>query len=200
MIQKIRFQNKIITILIVVLAISTVIDFKSNKDKDEEIRMQEKINFELQAEYDKVLSQNDYYRQHVKDLEQKNKDLEDKLNRVLTISSGPIERVERVISSETRGSTLLDAVASTQTVLDRSTGWGMTATEVINQPGQYSAPYRGPIPDKVKLAFELVYLDGYRAFPELTTHFHADYVSPSWSRGKAFRGKISDHKYYGPEG
>jgi len=197
MIQKIRLQRKIILALIVILAICMAIGLKGVQDRDKEIRMQEKINFELQAEYEKILVENDYYRQKIKDLEQKNIELEEKLERLLTISSESVERIERVIASETRGSSLLDAVAATQTVLDRSREWGISGIQVVNQPGQYASPYQGPIPDKIKLAFDLVYLDGYRVFSEPTTHFHADYVSPSWSRGKAFRGRIADHLYYG---
>lgn len=199
MIQKIRLQRKIILALIVILAICMTIGLKGVQDRDKEIRMQEKINFELQAEYEKILVENDYYRQKIKDLEQKNIELEEKLERLLTISSESVERIERVIASETRGSSLLDAVAATQTVLDRSREWGISGIQVVNQPGQYASPYQGPIPDKIKLAFDLVYLDGYRAFSEPTTHFHADYVFPAWSRGKVFRGQISDHKYYGPK-
>ncbi len=200
MIQKNRFLKKIIFVLIVVFAISTIVDIKGIQNRNDEIRMQEKINFELQAEYDKILVENDYYQQRIMDLEQKNVELEEKLERVLTVSSESVEHVQRVMASETRGSTLLDAVASTQTVLDRSVGWNLTGVQAVNQPGQYAGPFQGEIPDKIKLAFELVYLDGRRAFSEPTTHFHADYVSPAWSRGKALRGKVADHLYYGPEG
>jgi cell division protein FtsB len=197
MIKQIKFQQAIITIMFLLLTISAIYFIANLRSMNTELMMQEKINFELRAEYDKVLAENDYYRQRIKDLEQKNVELEEKLERVLTISNESVEHVQRVMASETRGSTLLDAVGATQTVLDRSTGWGITGVQAVNQSGQYADPYRGPIPEKIKLAFELVYLDGYRVFSEPTTHFHADYISPTWSRGKAFRGKISDHLYYG---
>lgn len=106
------------------------------------------------------------------------------------------ELIERVVAAESRGEPFEGQIAVAQTIKDRSDLWGMTPAEVVSKPNQYAKPYCGEIPAEVADAVSLVFEQGYRAFEEPTTHFHADYVNPYWAESKASRGQIGNHRFY----
>lgn len=194
-----KFEMVLVIIFVVILFIVA-------SAYSREAKTQEQINNGLQIEYEKVTTENEHLRYKVEVLEEKNLETErkyleteEKLERVLKLTSNSVEQIKRVAMSETMGANLFDATGVIQSIKDRSESWDMTAAEVVNQPYQYANPYQGQINETVDLAFELVYMDGYRTFDEVTTHFHADYVNPYWAESKAFRGKVSRHLYYGPK-
>ena len=46
------------------------------------------------------------------------------------------------------------------------------------------------------IAYQMLYADRYRGITEGATHYHANYVKPSWARKMTFIGTIGVHKFY----
>lgn len=159
----------------------------------EELTLQIDLKEEMITDNDYLTKQNADLQKQIDLLQEKVTDQQETIDRLMQLET--VSEVEAVGMTEARGEPLLSKVATLQTMLDRSTAWGMPVKSVIEASGQYAPPYQGEISDSMKTAFALVYLDGYRAFDENTTHF-ATYPA-SWSRGKVFRGKIGTHFYYG---
>ncbi len=190
-------QRAAILMLLAMLAACILISWTWLDAKEKEIQALEKMNFELQLNSDKLQEINDTYYDRIVTQQSQIEDLKGTVKRILTLSSETADQVQSVVMSETRGSSLQDAIAVTQTILDRSTQWDQSGSDVIFASGQYAKPYNGPTSEKVKLAFELVYIDGYRIFEEPTTHFYNQEVcNPAWADTKTCRGVIRKHAYY----
>lgn len=129
--------------------------------------------------------------QNIKLLQDENKKMQEKVNRVLTISD--TRQLAGVIQAESNTS-LQGQMAVAQTILDRSMLWHMTSGEVVSNG--YTHPYKGKISDRTMLAIKLVYDDGIMVFSEPTTHFYAyNQCDPSWADYKIERGKIDGHRF-----
>jgi hypothetical protein len=159
-----------------------------NERLDEQIMLRE----EMITDCDYLTKLNTSLQKQVELLEEKARDQEQTIDRLMKLEAKT--EIEAVGMTEARGEPLLSQVATLQTMLDRANEYGISVKSVVEAPGQYAPAYPGPISDSMDTAFDLVYLDGYRAFQEPTTHF-ATY--PAWSRGKVFRGRIGTHYYYG---
>lgn len=190
-------QRIAILVLSAMMAGSLLIHHISIETKNREIQTLEKINFELQANSDKLQEINDTYYNRIVNQQNQIQDMKDTLDRVLTLSSAEVDKLQAVVMSETRGSSLQDAMAVTQTILDRSTQWNKSGSDVMSASGQYAKPYEGAVNDTVRMAFKLIYIDGYRVFQDPTTHFYNEKIcSPEWAKAKVLRGVIRNHAYY----
>ena len=47
-----------------------------------------------------------------------------------------------------------------------------------------------------QIAYNMYTLDNFRGLTEGATHYHADYVNPSWARTLTLTGTIGVHKFY----
>ena len=108
----------------------------------------------------------------------------------------PDERdlVCRIVMAEARGEDLQGQMAVAQVILDRSTLWDMSVTDVVTAPGQFADPYTGEISDFAQLAVANVFDGGVRVFDDPVTHFAEG--DPYWSVGKECRGRIGIHKFW----
>ena len=50
--------------------------------------------------------------------------------------------------------------------------------------------------DAQMIAYSILFLNDNRGLTEGATHYHADYVNPSWARTKQLVGRIGVHVYY----
>jgi hypothetical protein len=160
---------------------------------NEELAVQIDLKEEMVTDNDYLTKQNADLQKQIDLLEEKTKKQQETIDRLMQLET--VSEVEAIGMTEARGEPVLSQVATLQTMLDRSAAWDIPVKEVVEASGQYAPPYQGEISDSMKTAFDLVYLDGFRAFDENTTHF-ATYPA-SWSRGKVFRGRIGTHFYYG---
>lgn len=193
----IKRQRTVISILLIAVAATNFCYGIALEHQKKQVADLEKINFELQMNSDKLQEVNDTYYSRIVTQQEKIENLSQSLDRVLTINKEDVKKIQAVVMSETRGSTLSDAMAVTQTILDRSVLWNKSGKEIVEAPGQYAAPYNGAASEMVQLAFNLVYLDGYRAFDEPITHFYNRALcNPDWATNKNFAGSIGDHQYY----
>lgn len=134
---------------------------------------------------------------HIVTLQKQIEDQNESIERLMKLET--VSMVKQVTMAEARGSSLKDQCAVMQTMLDRTT-WGITVQEAINKKNQYAKPYIGEEPsESVNMAFDLVFVQGYRVFPEITTHFYNQEMisAPYWADTKASRGIIRSHKYMG---
>lgn len=187
-----RSFYKVATLLLIVALIGSF--FYAEKLKDE-IAIQEQLKNEIVLDNDSLIKQLYEVNKQNKLLEESIKSKQETIDRLMKLETA--QEIKSVVMSEARGSTLQDQCAVTQTILDRSTTWGISAKEVITASGQYASPFKGQISDSVNTAFDLVFVDGYRPLEEITTHFSSK--DTYWTENKAYRGKIGVHKYYGPK-
>lgn len=188
-------QQAAIMVLVVTIIISGVCSCTMVKLQKKELSELQKINFELQNEADKLRGVNGTYYDRITMQQGEITRLNETLDRVLTLNEPEIEKLQGVVMTETGGASLADAMAVTQTVLNRSELWAKTATEIIEAPGQYAEP-KSKVNETVKLAFQLVYIEGYSAFKEPVTHFYnKDLCSPAWAEGKAVIGSVGSHVF-----
>ena len=165
------------------------------RDYDAKLAEQEHLKSEIVIDNDWLTKRNTDLEKQIQLLEEKVSSQQATIDRLMKLET--VQEVESRGMSEGRGEPLIGQAAIIQTALDRATAWGITVQEAISAPGQYAPPFQGKTSKDMKTAFELVFLDGFRVFPENTTHF-ATYPA-YWSRGKALRAKIGTHYYYGPE-
>jgi spore germination cell wall hydrolase CwlJ-like protein len=142
-----------------------------------------------------VMNQLMWIRQDINELKNTETEIADLSEVILT--SEERDLVERIVASEARGEPIEGIMAVAQVIRDRSQLWGMTVTEVCLAPGQFAAPYQGEINSEVVQAVRAVFDEGMSVFEIPTTHFHADYVSPYWTKSKVSRGSIGAHLFYG---
>jgi spore germination cell wall hydrolase CwlJ-like protein len=116
---------------------------------------------------------------------------------------------------EARGSSLADQAAVADVVLNRvkDIRYPNTVCEVVKQ-GSMSGKSKGcqfswycdGKSDKAtnktawlkaqELAYKVMNHDMYIGITEGSTHYHADYVKPSWAKSLTLTGQIGDHIYY----
>ncbi len=189
-------QKRMIVLLLAAVIATNVYSYGKLQKEKNEIESLEKMNFQLQMNSDKLQEINDTYYSRIVDQQGKINELQESLERVLTINKKDIEKVQAVVMSEARGSTLSDAVAVTQTILNRSQLWDKSGLEIVEAPGQYAKAYDGDINELVETAFNLVYLEGYTAFNEPITHFYnKELCNPKWAEDKNVIGSIGNHVY-----
>ncbi len=113
-----------------------------------------------------------------------------------TASLTPDERdlVYRIVMAEARGEDLQGQMAVAQVILDRSTLWDMSVTDVVTAPGQFADPYTGEISDSARLAVANVFDGGVRVFDDPVTHFAEG--EPYWAAEKECRGSIGRHQFW----
>ena len=107
-----------------------------------------------------------------------------------------MELVARVVAAEARGEPFIGQMAVAQVIADRASLWNMTLTEAVNRPGQFAKPYQGALSDETLDAVQRVLESGDRVFEDHVTHFHEAWITPYWTKNKAFRGQIGNHKFY----
>lgn len=121
---------------------------------------------------------------------QENNKMQEKVNRVLTISN--VKELMGTVQAEDN-KTLQGSMAVAQTILDRSMLWNKTSGEVVSNGYTRPSSY---ISSQTMLAVKLIYDDGIRIFNEPTTHFYAyNKCNPGWADYKVERGKINGHRY-----
>ena len=106
------------------------------------------------------------------------------------------ELIERVVAAEARGDTLEGIIAVAQVIKNRGDLWAMSYVDVVEARGQFAKPYQGEINDYVKLAVLMVFDYGVIVCDKPITHFHNNYVSPTWAQEKECYGKIGAHYFY----
>lgn len=181
-----REKNKI---LMLITVLSVIITIWSLNTGDEQFNNLVDENLIMT---DQIKALENHIETLQKQIDEQNKTIE-RLMKLETVSL-----VKQVTMAEARGSSLIDQCAVMQTMLDR-TVWGITVKEAITSKDQYAKPYIGESSESVNLAFDLVFVQGYRVFPEITTHFYnQDMISaPYWAVTKVSRGIIRSHKYMG---
>lgn len=120
---------------------------------------------------------------------------------------------------EARGSNLADQAAVADVVLNRvkDTRYPNTICKVVKQGRQYASGQmirnqcqfswycdgKSDYPrDKEswskaqQTAYMMIYYEDYRGISEGATHYHADYVAPSWARDMQLVGRIGVHIFY----
>ena len=120
---------------------------------------------------------------------------------------------------EARGSLFADQVAVADVVLNRvkDTRYPNTICEVVHQGRQYASGQmirnqcqfswycdgKSDYPrDKEawakaqQIAYMMLYYQEHRGLTEGATHYHADYVAPSWARDLQLVGQIGVHIFY----
>lgn len=131
------------------------------------------------------------------------------------IDRAPYEReltcLAQTVWFEARGSHFADKLAVAQVVVNRvaSADHADTVCAVVWAPAQFSwtadglsdrVVLDGPIDENAWTDSVLAALTAYSAaLPDLTfgaTHFHADYVRPSWAGELHARGRFGRHLYY----
>lgn len=194
--KEIKFKRRadgcLIVLIITVLFVSAFLQDRCDKQLAEQKQLSAKI-----------ANDNGWLTKRNADLEKQIKLLEDKVNsqqatidRLMKLDT--VSEVEGIGMSEGAGEPLLGQVGIIQSMLDRSTGWNQSVKSVIEAPGQYAPPYKGEANDSMKTAFELVFLDGYRAFEDPVTHFYDDSIAPPyWTENKVERGSVGGHNFYG---
>lgn len=120
---------------------------------------------------------------------------------------------------EARGSSRADRIAVADVVMNRvkDTRYPDTICEVVQQ-GRYHAnglPKRNQCQfswwcdgksdwpadmdawvDAQQIAYNMMVHNDYRGITEGSTHYHANYVSPSWARDLQLTGRIGVHIFY----
>lgn len=119
---------------------------------------------------------------------------EDQDSVALPLTDAERELVTRIVMAEARGDGYVGMLPVAQTILDRTTLWDMTVTEVVIAPGQYADPYKGEIIFEAQLAVSDVFDLGVRAFEEPVTHFAEG--KPWWTAGKESRGSVGRHEFW----
>ena len=195
-------KRKIAAIVAAGVCVSVLVGFTTvSAFKDAEAKMQNEQ--EQKALYEQRITEleqeNETLRNSNKELEKSIGYLEAQNERLLTLTTSTKEDVVRVVMAESRGASLEGQMAVAQTILDRANAWDMQVSEVISQPNQYAAPYKGEIADLSEEAVDRIFLYGERVFPEETLFFHADYVHPYWADIFPVRGQIDGHTFYGGE-
>lgn len=187
---KYRANRALLLITIVAMALT----FWAYRSKDAELAEQAGLKSEIVDDCNNLTKQVVLLEKQNKLLEERVESQNELIDRLMKLET--VEEAKAVVMSEARGSSINDQAAVFQTMLDRTT-WGISVKEAITASGQYADPYTGEISDSVNTAFDLVFLDGYKPFDELTTHFASN--TPYWAENKMCRGKIGAHVYYGPE-
>lgn len=96
-------------------------------------------------------------------------------------SEEELDTVERVVMQESGNQPFAGQVAVAQCIKNTATAKGVSAFEVVTQPGQYADPYPGEVNDGVKDAVKQVFVDGYTVTPEPIRYFYAPkYGISSW--------------------
>ena len=142
---------------------------------------------QLNAEMDRLAP--DYW-------EEWNKGVVGPVGDVYTLTDEERDLVTRVVMAEARGEGYVGMLPVAQTILDRSSLWGMSVTEVITAPSQYADPYPGEITFEAQLAVSDVFDLGVRAYDEPVTHFHEVSITPDWTSDKACRGTVGNHRFW----
>jgi N-acetylmuramoyl-L-alanine amidase len=106
-----------------------------------------------------------------------------------------IDLLERVVMAESGNQPYEGIMATAEVALNRSELWGMSVTEVLTAPHQFTDPHGGEVSDTVKTAVRDT-LAGIYVFREPVTHFHNSSVTPDWAKSKTFAGRIGDHLFY----
>jgi spore germination cell wall hydrolase CwlJ-like protein len=113
--------------------------------------------------------------------------------------SGPsaeeIDFLERVVTAESGNQPYEGIMAVAEVVMNRSELRGMSITEVLTAPHQFTSPHEGDVPERVKTAVRDT-LAGIYVFKVPVTHFHNTSVTPDWAKSKTFAGRIGDHLFY----
>ena len=113
------------------------------------------------------------------------------------LSDDDRELVTRVVMAEAGGKSLESLCGVAQVIRERAESWGMSAREVVTAKGQFAKPYKNEVSEDAKRAVAMVFDEGYRQFEGYTTHFHADWVSPWWTKSKILRGKLDNQLFWG---
>lgn len=113
------------------------------------------------------------------------------------LSDADRDLVTRVVMAEAGGTGLEGMCGVAQVIRERAESWGLSAREVVTAKGQFTRPYKGKVSDDAVRAVEMVFDEGYRQFAGYTTHFHADWVKPRWTKSKILRGTIENQIFWG---
>lgn len=165
------------------------------RDYDAKLAEQELLKSEMVSDNDWITKRNADLEKQIKLLEERVESQQATIDRLMKLET--VQDVQSRGMSEGRSEPLIGQAAIIQTMYDRATNWGITVKDAISASGQYAPPFQGKTSDEMKIAFELVFLDGYRVFEGGTTHF-ATY-EPYWVKNKAYRGSVGLHHYYGPK-
>ena len=136
-------------------------------------------------------------RLEIVDLSRDIEELREMYGGLFYLSHSDRQLVERIVMAEARGKGYLGQKAVAQVIRDRAESWGKPVSEICLAYKQFAEPYQGEISDSVKEAVKSVFDNGEKVFSEVTTHFHADYVSPAWADSKINRGNVGSHRFYG---
>lgn len=107
--------------------------------------------------------------------------------------------VEATVMQEAGGEPYEGQLTVAQSICDRAVFWGMSITEVLTAPKQYTRCNK-QVTDSVKQAVAAVFDQGETIYPRPTTHFHDDSISPpAYTDKKVRRGQIGRLIFYGNE-
>lgn len=122
----------------------------------------------------------------------------DEMSHIHELTVTERDLVERVVAAEARGENFQGQMAVAQVIRDRCRLWDKSVEEVLSEPNQFAAPYKGEISGTTEAAVGLVFEGGHDIFDVPVTHFYAhDLIEePEWAKEMFFIESIGGHSFY----
>lgn len=114
------------------------------------------------------------------------------------LNAEDLDLVERVVMAESGNQSLLGQMAVAQCILNQGQIAGLSAREVVTQPGQYSKPYSGEVSAQTAEAVYKVFHNGEMAVADTIQYFYSLATGrvSAWHESKIWVCTIGAHKFF----